>query len=577
MELGGLQATQAPETPLAAAGGAKGAVWSRGSRAVVAVAGLTAVAVGLALRLYRLDEQILTGDELHALHGALRRPLGLILTRWTYYGADYSVPLAAFYRMLMDAGMVLDEMTLRAPALVASALTLVVIPLALRRRLGTFPALALVWLLALSPMLVLYGRMVRSYAPMVLLATGAILAFDRFLTRGSRRAAATYVACAAAATYLHLGAAPFVLAPFLFAAALLLREPSWRPALARLAAVAAALAAAFALFLVPALPSLLRLTRIHGEGRPPPSETWLDVLRLQAGSTSWLVVALILLALVRGAPLRARRDPRFAGLLAVVVTGHVAGLLLLAPNFLEAAIVTNRYMLVAQPLGLAVLALGLATPLARGRPAAALQACAVALLLAALLATGPFVREDFRFSSYTHGQPFVYFLYPGDRIASEAVPRFYHDLPAGDEPLVEAPWTNVGTHAFSAYQRFHRRPLRVASPHRIHTDPRIQLRNTLRIEPEAFVRSGARFVVVHRNLHQEEMRVTTLEHRHHELLERAPELWALLRQAGAALEARLREEWGPPDYEDPLLVAWEVPPPGEAEAGPSRSAVDRER
>lgn len=546
----------------------------------LALAGLAAVAVGAALRLYRLHEQILTGDELHALNGALVRSLGQIVTRWTYFGADYSVPLAAFYRLLMDAGVVLDEMILRAPALVASALTLLVVPLALRRKLGTLPVLALAWLLALSPMLVLYGRMVRSYAPMVLLATVSVLAFDRFLATGSRRAAATYVACAAAAVYLHLGAAPFVLSPFLFAAAVVVRAPDWRPALARLAALGAALAVACALFLLPALPSLRRLSRIHGEGTLPPGETWLEVLRLQAGSTSWAVVTVVVLAFARGALLLVRRDPRFAGLVAVVVAGHIAGLFLLSPNFLEATIVANRYVLVAQPLLLSVVALGLAAPLAAGPRSAAAQGLAVALLVAALVATGPFVREDFRSSSYVHAQSFVNFLYPGDRIVPEAVPRFYRDLPAGDEPLVEAPWTNAGTHAFSAYQRFHRRPLRVASLNPRHADPGVRLRNTIPALPESFVRSGARFVVVHRDLRQEELRVTTIEHRRHELLERAPELWATLRQGAAALALRLQEQWGPPVYQDDLILVWEVPrinadAPGGGSSRPARARAGR--
>ncbi len=542
----------APSSSEAAAG--------RGARPARAAGLLLALAAGVALRFHDLGGQVLTGDELHAVNAALSRSVGEILRNWTWFGADYSVPLTAFYRLLLDRGVVLGELGFRAPLLAASLATLAFLPGVLRPRIGSDAALVLAWLVALSPMLVLYGRIVRSYALIVLLGFGAVLAFERWWRTRSRHAGAGYVVLAALATWLHLGAAPFVLSPFGFAALANLRgrarrRSSWLP----LAALALAVAAAIALLLLPARGSLLDLAGLHGTGRLPTPHIWLELAQLQLGSRSLAVATLLAAAVLRGAVLLARRDRALAGILVCAILGQVAGLFVLAPRFLETLAVANRYLLIALPAWLAFAAVGLATPVGRGGPrSGALQALAVAALLVALFATGPFARDAWRWSSFTHGQPFVNFIGPGDRVPPGSVPRFYRELPPGGEAIVEAPWANVGTHAYVAYQAVHRRPVRVASVNLLHADPRVALRNVVAYEPEALRRSGVRFVVVHLDVRREEERVETPELQHRAWLEGMPELWTVLRRAGAQLAARLAEEWGPPAYSDGLLRVWDL-------------------
>lgn len=109
---------------------------SRARLSRAALLWLPPLLAGAALRAYRLPEQILTGDELHAINAALSLSLGEILSTWTYHGADYSVPLAALYRVLLDGGVVFTELGFRVPALLASLAILLCTPLLLRRRLG---------------------------------------------------------------------------------------------------------------------------------------------------------------------------------------------------------------------------------------------------------------------------------------------------------------------------------------------------------------------------------------------------------------------------------------------------------
>jgi hypothetical protein len=526
------------------------------------------------LRAYRLPEQILTGDELHAVNAALSKSLGEILRTWTYYGADYSVPLAALYRWLLDQGVVFTELGFRIPVLAASLVTPFVIPWLLRPRIGHAAAVLVAWLLALSPMLILYGRMVRSYAPMVLLATCAVLAFDRWWTHRSGRAGAAYVLLGTFAVYLHLGAAPFVLSPFLFATVVTLRDRRRRrQRIIALVGLCASISGAIALLLLPAASSLTSLVGLHGEGRMPGLAAWRDVVHLELGTRSpWLVVVL-LLAAGRGALLLARREADFCLYLAILGLGHVGGLVLLAPNFLHAPIVMSRYLLVALPLLLAVVATGLITPPSawRGRGAVLSQAAGVGGVMVWLVVSGPLAQDAFRWSSFTHAQPFLnafrwssfthaqpFLNFMQERERADSVPAFYRELPPGNEPILEAPWMNIGTQSFSAYQRVHRHPLRMATLNRHHVDPRVQFRNILPPFADSLIESDVRWVVVHVDVREEELGIETPELQHIERLEQLPELWETLRGAGVRMAARLRDEWGPPIYADDDIRVWDL-------------------
>jgi hypothetical protein len=182
----------------------------------------------------------------------------------------------------------------------------------------------------------------------------------------------------------------------------------------------------------------------------------------------------------------------------------------------------------------------------------------VAGLVAALFASGPLASREFAWSSFTHAQPFLNFIKPGDSIPRQRVPAFYKELPPGSEAILEAPWTNVGTHSFNAYQHVHQRPLRVASLNRAHSDERLSLRNTIPARPDEMKASGARYVVVHIDLREEEHHVTTSELRHHERLARLPELWRVLHVGGTRLATQLRESWGAPVYSDASIRVWDL-------------------
>jgi hypothetical protein len=542
------------------------------------------VAAGLVLRCWRLPRQILLFDELHAVRAALASPLGRILT--TYQMPDNCIPLTALYRVLLDAGVRPSEMTFRLPVLACGLLLLVLAPLAVQRRLGRPAAASFAWLLALSPMLVLYGRIVRSYMPITLLGFAAAAAFYDWFESGRLRSAVAYVALAAAAVWFHLGAAPLVLAPLAFAAGAALRpgetaRPRRWPALAAIAAGAAAL---LACFLVPARSSLLLLVAEKHRHLVPPWGDLLHLAPLFAGTTSIPLAALFWLLAGVGLLAAWRTDKRFAAYTAVLVGAQFCGILALSPAGLRSPQMLSRYLLICLPWVLLWAALGLARlaggwggagrgalpaegagPARLTRPARLARPAGLAaavLLPAALWLSGPLARPTFLHTSFAHHADFLLFSCKPRTVPESRVPDFYLDLGRGARrgTLVEYPWHSYqALRELYAYEPFHRYSVLVATPEDELDDPRLQLRNLVAASPEDFAASPASFVVVHRDFGQEHERVEI-----HPCpgvppgVNRAESGYPELRLAALQMSRRLHAEWGPPDYADDAIVVWDL-------------------
>jgi hypothetical protein len=541
----------------------------------LSIAGATLVGAGL--RLFRLDQQVLTGDELHGLNGALARTTAEIVREWTYFGADYCIPLTALTRIAMDAGLVVDEALLRAPVLLAGIATVCVLPALWMRSVGGRSAALMAWLLALSPLLVLYGRIARSYAPAVLLAWAAVAAFELAWRAHSRAAAVAYATCAALAVYFHLGTAPLVLAPLVWAAGTLVsdsRRPGGggRSEWLRLAGLSLVTLFAIAVPLWPARESLLALPGLEKSGQVPGFATWLDVVRLQTGTALTALSLCVVAAAARGLVLLLRRDAALAALLVVVMGVQAAAILVARPYLLESLVVVNRYVLFLLPGWLLLAAHGLATMPDSGpawlrrhlrRHGWVVGAAAVALLFVA----GPLTAPGFRSSVFAHSNPSVIFVRPPDAVSPGLVPSFYRDLGAGDASILEYPGANVATHAFDAYQRLHGRPVVLGSANPLHDDDRLALRTLWSARPDAFRASGARYVVVHLDLQREEGAVVTSEFLHRKRVEELGPLWSALRAAGASMARRLQAEWGDPIYSDAQIRVWDTQGTGSSRPG----------
>jgi hypothetical protein len=550
------------------------------------LAGLV-LAAGVALRFWNLGDQVLGGDELHAVRAALSQPLAALLT--TYQLADSCIPLTALDRWLLDRGVALDEWLLRLPVLASGLAALVLLPLLVRRRLppSAWPFFGA--LVATSPLLVLYSRIARSYMPATLLSFAAVMAFDRWWTparpsapasagdaraadaRREAAAAVAYVVLAALAMWFHLGTAPIVVAPLVFGAVELAlggergdrREWPWRR-LAALGAAAAGLAAGCALFLVPAYPSLARLIAAKRQPQEVPAATWWGVLQLQAGARAGqrLPALLFWAAALAGLAALLHRRRRLGLYLLALVLAQLLGILALSPLGLARLQVLDRYLLPALPVVLLWVAAGLAHPWwpRQGRLGRAGQRLGAAGLVLAWLSAGPFADAGFRASSFMHHNDMVAFALPRATAPPGGVPRPYLALggPPGSS-IVELPWPPVWDfgRCFYVYQEVHGLRVRVAAAAAAPPAGSLRLRNRVSPEPAALLASGARYVVVHRDLALEEERLE-LPAGSPPPRRMPPPLAAELAAMGERTAARFAAAWGPPAFADAAVTVWDL-------------------
>jgi hypothetical protein len=527
---------------------------------------LPPVAVGAFLRLFRLSSQILLGDELHGPRAAQRHDLATVLT--TYLPSDHSMPLTALYELLMESGVDLTELHLRLPVLLAALLSLVVVPVALERRLGRAAGVWSAWLVALSPGLVLYGRIARSYVPMVLLAFVAAMAFERWWRTRRPGAAVSYAVSGAAAAWFHLGAAPFVAAPLLWGGLAALRRP---PRLRRLGAVAlagAGLAAGFAAFLLPAWESFAgMLGEKSGHGLPSWRGAGEVALAFTGVAEPWAGLGFWALA-AAGLAVLARRRPAFASYSLLLVAVHLAATLVMRPFALAATVVFHRYVLVTLPLVLAWVAVALAAggealvrlAAARGRPLRAAAAAAPAAVLALLILAGPYSDPRVLYSSFLHDTDFVQLAAPLPAMQGRrTVSAFYHELAAApdEQPVIEltALPTWMWESQVRAYQDVHRQRVYLSPQEPALFAGGLDLANHVEPRPEAFLATPARWLVVHRRSVWELDRIGTESWTG---LRVPPPLRPLSRRVARRLGGWLERRWGPPDHADARILVWDL-------------------
>lgn len=508
---------------------------------------LLAIAVGATLRLWNLGDQVMAGDELHAVRAALTRPVSGIL--FVYQAPDNCIPLTLFDRLVLDAGGRLSEWIVRSPVLFCGLALLLVAPWWAWRRLGPGTALVFAALLAISPALVFYSRIARPYAPAALLGCAAVAAFDGWLRRPGWRPAVAYVALATFALWFHLGAGPLVVAPLLVGGIVVLARRG-RGAVPLLL-LALATAAAFVALLLPAQETLLPLAAAkHGRFAALPGEGG-EVAALLAGVRWPLAAAAFWLLAGIGLVRLGRRDPRLAGLASAALAGQLAGIAVLAPVGHQSAVILDRYLMPALPWALLLAAEALGAPWSgpwrRAQPAVA------AVAVAALLALGPFLDAELTRTSFAHDEPFLRFTTPRPRLPAGAVPAVYRWLStAPPGAVLETPWHPVWrfSRASAVYQRHHRRAVVVAVFGAAFGDPRLAFRNMVPARPSGLLASRARWLVVHRDVGREEGGVAPGMV--------PPELRRRLREGAARHAALLRAAWGRPDRADGATWCWDL-------------------
>jgi hypothetical protein len=530
-----------------------------------------ALAVGVALRVFAIREQVVCDDELFTLRSTL--VLSYLQVFSTYQHAYHSIPHTLTLQLLADA-VGLDELTLRLPSLVAGIGLLLVAPWVVWRRFGPAAAALFAVLLALSPALVFYSRLARSYAFAIALVFLAVMALERWISTRRPGAALTYVGLAIAAIWFHQIAAPAVLAP-LGAAALLAARGS-APG-RRGAAFAAPLYLGGAVALLSLVLQWDAFLGSHGRLIHKAGTAALEwpTLRgageLLAGSARPWLAGAVWSGVALGCALALRRHTAAAVLLLASVLAQLLTVWLLAPYLAELPRVFARYVACVLPFVLLFLAL-LVAELSRLRVAGRdwpLPLFAGVGLAALLYAFGFVPATYYRPSNFT-----THVVFHDRPLEPEAppleVPSFYARLAQepGDFSIVEAPWQNApDLIPFHAYQRVHGKRVRIGflgslggppNPDEFPlSDPLVRFRTFVDAGDLSALRAaGARYLVLHLDLAAEQA-------------ERGrPELALDLAPVVAELIRRL----GPPAFEDGRTAVFALPREQSGAAAPAGRA-----
>ncbi len=543
--------------------------------------------VGAILRLYTLGDQILLDDEWHAIHYAANSTMGHLLTHMGY--AATCIPQNAYLRALLTT-VGWTEWFIRLPSIVAGLACLAIFPWFVRRVVDTRTTVLFGMLMALSPFLIFVSRFSRPYAPYLFTSFTALLAFHAWVTTEDRRFRNVYVVCGALAVYLHLWGVLAVFTPPAVAFLMKLRErqektaqvlPGLRP-LVLTAVIAGAIVVG--LLIIPTINSFGRFVGDRFQIDPPTWSSMEGASELLAGTANRTLVLAFLALMAVGAMGLVKRSRTLGWIFLATFAVHVLAMFATAPKNMNVPIQIARYCVPLFPISLLWVAVGVEMAVSRLRARFVPEATAAGLCTA-LFVTGPLPQTYRQPNDFTNHAAFQesYRQLSWDRpyhsavldfmsVAAKDLSPFYRRLASEKGPfsIIEYP-SPIGHHfnPYYFYQHVHRKAVKVGyvfepkirvmarrkdavdanTPADVvlsHVErPRqLDFRTMVNLmDLRALGRSGARYLILHRNLLAEAQGIRPL-----------PSTSPLIDAVKDALVPNL----GSPTYEDEWLVVFQV-------------------
>ncbi len=316
---------------------------------------LVITSVGVYLRLDQFTLQVLLDDEWHVIHRLLvKTPKELFQS---FGPSDYSIPLALLYWSQLKL-FGLSETGMRWPMMLAGISTLVLFPLYVRKFIDDKATLMFSFLLAISPVLILYSRTARPYALTLFLSLLALGAFHKFVgaEKTPWKSGLVYAVCAVTSVWLHLISLPMIVAPFLALGLPALLDRDWSRIRRMLWLGISTAVGMLALVLPPLLGHPETLSAKLGV-QTPDLQTYYGLLYVWLGTSSLAVVLIGLLLAAAGRGRLWRRLPLLSSL--ITGLGLTLGVILLSqPASVHHSLTLARYLLPVIPLFLLAIALG---------------------------------------------------------------------------------------------------------------------------------------------------------------------------------------------------------------------------
>ena len=444
------------------------------------IALIAAFAAGTILRMHMLSSQILLDDEWHGIIAALTGK-GLWNIIASYNPFDNSSTPLNIYNYLVFKYFGLSELAVRLPSVLSGILSLILLPLALRKVLNEKTAIVFAVLLSVSPFLIFYSRFAKAYGPMMLLSFLALLQGYQWLTTGERTKAAWYVFLGCLAVYMHPFAVFAAVWPLVFALADYPARKLKRggilganaPAIKDSISVAVV---ASGIVFAESWPLLLKSAKLPLEKGGFTSAGLLTALSLQSGTANFSLNAAFYLLAAFGLVSLLRRRPVLGWLLSCAVCCCMAVLAITRPYGIQNGMVLLRYMIFAVPITLALVAIAFAdfiTRVTRQENPAPQLFVAAAGFAGVLFAAGPlsgiysFPNNFANHSAYqgyykriNWGHSDAHNIYNDFSVSSATVPPFYLWLKKQSDikVIVEYPFDVCDFNdLFYYYQHFHKK------------------------------------------------------------------------------------------------------------------------
>ncbi len=568
--------------------------------------------IGAYLRLHLLSSQILMDDEWHSIRDITGRKFLQVLTAFNPVN-NTSLPLN-LYNLALYHTVGWSEFALRLPIMLAGLLSLIVLPLQIRRLLNARVSIVFACLLAISPFLVFYSRYDRPYGITVLLCFSALLFSQQWLSTGKWSYAIGFLLAgvfAICTSLLCIVAVPVPLVVAIGSRLLTRLRPSsaeaWHLNVSakNLVRVAALFAILLWPYMLPVLRQSARLPWAGGHFTLPALWTAATFL---SGTPSALLVGLFFIFLVAGFALLCRDHRLLAAIFLSTLCASAAFLLCSRPLGLDEGAILLRYAIVVVPISFTAVAVAVddllkAIENINRIPRAAPALCAGGLLIG-LYAAGPLpelyvapndlANHTFFQTSYarkTWENTELRFVYPSFVIRRDEIPPFYHWLggQTNVSSIIEYPFDLCSyNNLFYFYQHFHRKrilagycsdpalarysfaPLSGGPEFHCQVgkmdadevlsavgDPsKLSFRNMVDVtDTNALLSSAADLLVVHKDIMME---LTVWKDS-----PRNPIYDTILMHYRAVdqLQVRFKNEFGAPIYEDAHLLCFQIRPP----------------
>ncbi len=564
--------------------------------------------VGASLRLHLLSGQILLDDEWHGINFVIANKTYMnILTNVN--PIDNSSPLFNFYRLFLYRTIGWSEFMLRLPAILAGISSLLILPFLIRKQINNRAALIFALLLAISPFSIFYSRFSRAYSLAMLLCFWALILFYQWIISAKRGYAVGFIVIGGMAVYAHLFSIVGIFTPLAVTFGILIMHrtkmvktvrPLMKVSLKQLSVLALIVSAITALLIAPAL---LANTRLPWTSGHLTTETLLTAATLISGTANVPLTIVFFILGGMGFIVFTKQKPLLGVIFAFAIAAYFLALLAARPNGIDTALVFVRYMIVAIPIALTMVAVAMdkISSMIQNRltdkgPGRILPAIITLGFVGLLLPVGPLADiyttpNNFSNHSAFQGtyqtvnweQSDANHVYPAHSVRADQIPKFYHWLKTQPQydTIIEYPFDICNyNNLLYYYQHFHQKrtiagycsDARLIGYERpkasdegkfnvgiycvdqslVHTDcGRLAFRNMVDVTNiDAVIRCPADFVVLHKYIVA--MKV----------MPKRTGTIPVYYQSVPALAVGFRKIWGHPVYEDNQIICFRIKKPG---------------